>query len=110
MRRRVLVAVHDVTPAHADRLERIFGLLAEAGVRRYALLVVPQWHGEWVLTAHPDFTARLRERAAAGLEVFLHGLRHDEHGTRRAWHQHVRAFGRTDGEGEFLEQIGRAHV
>lgn len=97
-----LVAVHDVTPAHDDRVRRILHLLDDAGVARYALLVVPQWHGDWELPRHGEFAALLRERAAGGAEVFLHGLRHDERGTRRSWHHHLQAFGRTDGEGEFL--------
>ena len=100
--RQFLVAVHDVTPVHADRIRRILDLLAEAGVAQYALFVVPRWHGAWDLTEHPGFTASLRDRAAAGAEIFLHGLRHDEHGVRRSWLQEIRAFGRTDGEGEFL--------
>ena len=99
---RLLVAVHDVTPAHASRVRRVLDFLADAGVTQYALFVVPRWHGEWPLDRHPDFAALLRERATRGAEIFLHGLRHDEHGTRRSWPQQIRAFGRTDGEGEFL--------
>ena len=102
MTRQLLVTVHDVTPAHAERVRRIFDFLSAAGITQYALFVVPQWHGEWHLERHAEFTALLRERAARGAEIFLHGLRHDEHGTRRSWAQEVRAFGRTDGEGEFL--------
>jgi predicted deacetylase len=100
--RQLLIAVHDVTPAHADRVARIIDLLANAEVGQYALFVVPQWHGGWTLDEHRDFVALLRQQAAAGSEIFLHGLRHDEQGTRRAWYHQVRAFGRTDGEAEFL--------
>ena len=102
MPRQFLVALHDVTPAYADRTRRILDLLAGAGIAQYALFVVPRWHGEWDLTEHAEFAALLRDRAAAGAEIFLHGLRHDEHGTRRSWLDQLRAFGRTDGEGEFL--------
>ncbi len=102
MPRQLVVAVHDVTPAHADRVRRVFRLLGDEGVTQYALFVVPRWHGEWELTRYPEFAALLRERADQGAEIFLHGLRHDEHGARRSWLQEIRAFGRTDGEGEFL--------
>ena len=34
--------------------------------------------------------------------MFLHGERHDEVGSPRAWRDSVRAFGRTNREGEFL--------
>ena len=97
----MLVAVHDVTPAHAGRLDVLYRLLEEFGVRQYALLVVPDWHGAWPLDAYSEFTAELRERAAAGAEVVLHGLRHDEVGLPRSLAHRVRTFGRTDREGEF---------
>ena len=97
----LLVAVHDVTPAHAGRLDVLYRLLDELGVRRYALLVVPDWHGAWPLAQYPEFTAELRERAATGAEMVLHGLRHDEVGLPRSPAHRLRTFGRTDREGEF---------
>ena len=79
----------------------LYRLLEEFGVRQYALLVVPDWHGAWPLDAYSEFTAELHERAAAGAEVVLHGLRHDEVGLPRSLAHRVRTFGRTDREGEF---------
>ncbi len=67
-----------------------------------ALLVVPNWHGEWPLARHAAFVAWLRQCAAEGAEVILHGDRHDEVGLPRGWRDHVRAVGRTNAEGEFL--------
>ena len=98
---RLLVAVHDVTPAHARRLEVLYRLLDELGVRRYALLVVPNWHGAWPLAGYPEFAGQLRERAASGVEILLHGLRHDEVGLPRPLAHRLRTFGHTDREGEF---------
>ena len=102
LQRALLVSVHDVTPAHEDRIARVLALLAEFGVARYALLVVPEWHGAWPLAAHPDFTGLLAERQRAGAEILQHGLRHDEIGSRRELRHHLRAWGRTDREAEFL--------
>ena len=79
----------------------LYRLLEEFGVRQYALFVVPDWHGAWPLDAYAEFAAQLRERAAAGAEVVLHGLRHDEVGLPRSLAHRVRTFGRTDREGEF---------
>jgi|SRR5690349_1672709 predicted deacetylase len=98
---RLLVAVHDVTPAHGRRLDVLYHLLDELGVRRYALLVVPNWHGAWPLADYPEFTAELRERAARGKEIVLHGLRHDEVGLPRSLAHRLRTVGRTAREGEF---------
>ncbi|MGE5758834.1 MAG: DUF2334 domain-containing protein [Gemmatimonadota bacterium] len=100
-RPRLLVSVHDVTPAHEGRLLALYRLLDEAGVRQFALLVVPNWHGTWPLEEFPDFTADLRERVTRGATVLLHGLRHDEVGQPRSLAHRVRTFERTDREGEF---------
>jgi predicted deacetylase len=97
----LLVSVHDVTPAHERSLDVLYRLLDELGVRRYALLVVPNWHGAWPLPEFAAFTAGLRARAAAGAEIVLHGLRHDEVGQRRTLAHWARTVGRTDREGEF---------
>jgi hypothetical protein len=97
----LLVSIHDVTPALADGVERLWALCAARGVRP-ALLVVPDWHGAWPLEAHPDFVAWLRARAADGAEIVLHGERHDEVGLPRGFGDELRAWGRTAHEGEFL--------
>ena len=93
--------MHDVTPAHARRLDVLYRLLGELGVQRYALLVVPDWHGSWPLAQHAAFTTQLRARAATGVEIVLHGMRHDEVGLPRSLAHRLRTFGRTDREGEF---------
>jgi predicted deacetylase len=97
----LLVSIHDVTPALAVGVERLWALCAARDVRP-ALLVVPDWHGEWPLERHPEFVAWLRARAAEGAEIVLHGERHDEVGLPRGLADELRAWGRTAGEGEFL--------
>jgi uncharacterized protein len=97
----LLVSIHDVTPALAEGVERLWALCAARGVRP-ALLVVPDWHGAWPLESHPAFVAWLRARAADGAEIVLHGERHDEVGLPRGLGDELRAWGRTAREGEFL--------
>ena len=97
----LLVSIHDVTPALADGVARLWEICLSRGVRP-ALLVVPHWHGAWPLEAHPRFVAWLRERAAEGTDIVLHGERHDEVGLPRSMVATLRAFGRTRREGEFL--------
>jgi len=99
--RRFLVAIHDVSPAHQASLERIYRLLQDLNLTRYALLVVPDWHGEWPLDRHAAFVDDLLQRQAAGAEVFLHGYRHDETGFRRTWMQRACIAGRTAASAEF---------
>ena len=99
--KRFLLAIHDVTPAHRASLERVYRLLEQLGLTRYALLVVPDWHGEWPLDRHAAFVDDLLKRHAAGAEVFLHGYRHDETGFRRTWMQSASIAGRTAASAEF---------
>jgi predicted deacetylase len=78
-----------------------------------ALLVVPNWHGEWPLDRSPEFVQWVRECADSGAEVLLHGERHDETGIPRGWRDAARAWGKTAREGEFLtldEQPARERI
>jgi predicted deacetylase len=98
---KVLVSIHDVTPAHADAVTRLWRMCAVRNVRP-ALLVVPDWHGSWPIDRYSSFVTWVRRRADEGCEVFLHGNRHDEVGSPRGLVDHARAFSRTNREGEFL--------
>lgn len=98
---KLLVAIHDVTPALWSECRRLWQLCAACGVAP-ALGVVPNWHGLWPLDRHPSFAGWLRDCVDEGAEVFLHGERHDEVGSRRTIGDTLRAVGRTAREGEFL--------
>jgi predicted deacetylase len=71
----LLVSIHDVTPALETNVLRLWELCAARGLSP-ALLVVPDWQGEWPLRRHPRFVRWLLDRAAAGAEIVLHGERH----------------------------------
>ena len=110
----VLLSIHDVTPAWESQVNALWALCRERGATP-ALLVVPDWHGQWPLRAAPTYVKWIRARVSDGAEIFLHGERHDEVGLSRSWKDSQRAFGRTNREGEFLtldhdaasERIGR---
>jgi predicted deacetylase len=97
----LLITIHDVTPALAARVEALWLLCESRGVVP-GLLVVPDWHGETAMESNEAFVAWLKARAAAGSEIFLHGERHDEVGLPRTFRDSLRAFGKTNNEGEFL--------
>lgn len=98
---KLLVAIHDVSPANEQAVHTLWRLSRDRGLTA-ALLVVPNWHGSWPLQEFPDFVAWVRERVSEGAEVFLHGERHEEVGSRRTLWDNIRAFGKTDAEAEFL--------
>ncbi|MFI5245833.1 MAG: DUF2334 domain-containing protein [Gemmatimonadales bacterium] len=97
----LLITIHDVTPVLALRIESLWTLCASRGVIP-GLLVVPDWHGAVPIEGDAKFVAWLRARAADGAEIFLHGERHDEAGSPRGFGDEIRAFGKTNKEGEFL--------
>ncbi len=97
----VLLSIHDVTPAHEERIKELWKL-CRTNSTIPALLVVPDWHGEWQLKKHLAFVQWVRECAAQGAEIILHGERHDEVGLERGLYDSLRAMGRTAREGEFL--------
>lgn len=98
---RILASIHDVAPPHALAVQRLWLAGRDAGFTP-ALFVVPNWHGQWPLARAEAFVEWIRERAAEGAEIFLHGERHDEVGSRRTLRDEFRAVGRTAAEGEFL--------
>jgi predicted deacetylase len=103
---KILVSLHDVSPRHAQACREILAFLKERGIPPVALLVVPDFHGEWPLDAHPGFVQEIRTWAGLGHELVLHGYFHREiettapqgHGLRTWFARKVM----TGGEGEFL--------
>ncbi len=104
---KLLVAIHDVSPANCDAVKELWRIARTRSITP-ALLVVPNWHGEWPLREFPEFVAWTRARADEGADVFLHGERHDEVGSTRTLRDNIRALGRTDAEAEFLTLEGEA--
>lgn len=79
---RFVVCIHDATPAYARETRRMIRDLAPLLGRRLSFGVVPNWHGEWPLAAHPDYCRLIRGGAE---ELLLHGC----------FHQRLRGWGLT---------------
>ncbi len=71
--RRFLVCIHDATPAYQRETRAIIRDLAPILGRRFSFAVVPDWHGEWPLAAHPDYCQLVQEGSE---ELLLHGYFH----------------------------------
>jgi peptidoglycan/xylan/chitin deacetylase (PgdA/CDA1 family) len=74
-----LICIHDATPAFARETRAMVGDIAPIVGRRISLGVVPNWGGQWHLTAHPEFCEQIRESAD---ELLLHGYFHHR---QRGW-------------------------
>ena len=73
MTSRFVVCIHDATPAYARETRAMLRDLAPLLGRRVSLGVVPDWQGQWPLTAHRDYCRFVRESSA---ELLLHGYFH----------------------------------
>ena len=74
-----LVCIHDATPAYARETRAMIRDLAPLVGRRLSFGVVPDWHGDWPLPAHPDYCRLVRESSE---ELLLHGYYHRR---QRGW-------------------------
>lgn len=72
----LLVALHDVEPATFERCALIREWLADFGVKRATLLVIPAPDLHPFDTRRPELAAWLRERAGDGDAIAQHGLQH----------------------------------
>jgi uncharacterized protein len=105
--RRVLLSLHDVTPAHLARLVRAEALFHELGVSRVTYLLVPRYHGAWCADRDSDFVRWCRDPRPFAVEWCLHGWHHQErHPIQPSLRDAARDWFKrrflTDGEGEFL--------
>ncbi|QMW23332.1 DUF2334 domain-containing protein [Sandaracinobacteroides saxicola] len=101
--RSLLITIHDVSPRHEARIDRLIDGLHAAGVgTRFGMLVVPDFWGESPLAKAPAFQAKLRAWAASGVEMWLHGFYHKDLTAHDAGGAALKARLLTAGEGEFL--------
>ena len=74
--RSLVVSLHDVSPLTRADCTTILAQLRALGVAQTSLLVVPNHHRRAPMTADPSFGPWLRELAASGHEIVIHGYHH----------------------------------
>ncbi len=92
----IAVALHDVEPATFERCALIRDWLADCGVDRCTLLVIPAPDSHPFYQRRPELADWLLERVAAGDAVAQHGFRHHRASAARG-----RLAGRSDRSAEF---------
>ena len=100
--RRLLLAIHDVSPRHAREVEVLRGHLRADGDAPLALLVVPDFWTAAPIVPGSAFARRLRAWADGGDEIFLHGFTHADGARHASRLDRLKARHMTAGEGEFL--------
>ncbi len=100
----LVVSIHDVSTATRLVVDRMIEDLAEAGVGRTSLLVIPDHHHRGRVDESPEFSSWLRQQVSNGHEAVLHGfyhLRPAQAGEGLATRFVTRSY--TAGEGEFYD-------
>jgi predicted deacetylase len=101
--RRLLVSIHDVSPAFEDRIDRLSERLAHLlGGARFTMLVVPDFWRKAPLARSPGFQRKLRRWSQDGVEMLLHGWSHRDESTGHKGLARLKANYMTAREGEFL--------
>lgn len=99
----LIVSIHDVSPLTADRTRVVLTDLARIGVKRTSLLVIPDHHEKAPLLSDPSCCAWLREMAAEGHEIVLHGYYHRRQATKAGMASTLVTEYYTAGEGEYFD-------
>jgi len=81
--RRIVVSVHDVAPSTAPDVRWLLAQLDAMGIHRRVLKVIPNEAGSGDIRADLDLVHLLRDEAAAGSEIVLHGYTHRSAGPAR---------------------------
>ena len=100
--RRLLLAIHDVSPQHEGEVDRLRELLLRSGGGPMAMLVVPDFWNRSPIVRGSPFASRLRAWADEGVEMFLHGYVHLDEVAHRSALARFKARHLTAREGEFL--------
>ena len=74
--RELIVSMHDASPASFEECRLVAAALRGRGIARYALFVIPDFHGRHPLDHAPDFVRWLKTEEALGAEIVLHGWQH----------------------------------
>jgi predicted deacetylase len=100
--KRLILCLHDVSPRDFNRILEIDRFYEDVGAgANYAMLLVPNFWNEWPVEKHREFISWLRERASAGVEMFLHGFYHRDTTPPEQRSLGVKIAHAVAGEGEF---------
>lgn len=104
--RRLLLSIHDVTPATVPQVERLHKHLCDHGTARaLAMLVVPDHWNSTAVASDSSFKSWLRARHGAGDEIILHGWSHRDESRADSAFSRFKGRWMTAGEGEFLSLL-----
>lgn len=101
--KKLFASIHDVSPRFEREIDLLFDQLQRhLGGAKLAMLVVPNHWNTAPVAGDTGFQRRLRDWAAAGVEMFVHGWYHRDDSSHAGALDGFRARHMTAGEGEFL--------
>jgi uncharacterized protein len=97
----LVVSIHDVSPRHEKLIDRWRSILDGWGVEKRSFAVVPHYDGDGRTADCPSLIGSLREEAARGSELVLHGFSHVFQGSYDRFRDRARDLLTTRGCAEF---------
>ena len=73
----LIVSLHDAHPGSQVKIKEQIEFLAEHGVTRSSILVVPSFHHQGSVVNFPNFSEAVQDWQVKGHEIVLHGYFHD---------------------------------
>jgi predicted deacetylase len=100
----LVASIHDVAPVTQSTVATILSELDKKGVRHCSLLVVPDYHHRGPSMQDRQFVSWLRDLAARGHEIVIHGYFHERPTSEHeSFSEKVITRFYTQGEGEFYD-------
>jgi uncharacterized protein len=100
---KLLISLHDVSPAHWRRLRIAEDMFDRLGIGRLTYLLVPDYHHAWDIRRAAGFAAWCRGPHPAAVQWFLHGYVHQAPAPPTGrFVDRLKQYWLTDEEGEFL--------
>ena len=76
--KRLFITVHDASPYFQKELEIIFNSLTKLKVKKFNILVVPNWHDRFNISENEKFITLIKNNLDRGI-IVLHGFNHKSH-------------------------------
>lgn len=74
--KKLVLSIHDVTPFFLPELKIIFKELDKLNIKKYNLLIVPNWDNQHDISKNEEFIELIKKYLTQDSKIVLHGLTH----------------------------------
>jgi len=74
--KKLIISIHDVTPYFLPELKVIFQELDQLKIKKYDLLIVPNWDKKYPINQNKEFVKLIKKHLTRDSRLVLHGYSH----------------------------------